>query len=263
MTQEFIHIVLPAGPSPKQLTARAPIKSLGEHYLAFLAMHNNHKEVEKFDTVSFSVLFQFAAIVQGKTNLTKREAQIFAHSLSKTLNMFGVDTSKCMDLVAAMAGYKNWNRIPTETKDKPFPVVSLRYLNEQVVVDISEAKAIIKEYSEDKLKVEADLEFKKKNRKQVLKQIIDGDINIFVDALKNSRKPWLLDKLKEYQLWVDIPMKQVVDMQRAIWKVTEFGCGPSQDLVAMVLGYKDHPKMKQDNTELTVKVLPPLLKFPE
>lgn len=99
---------LPPEPNPERITARAAIRSLGEHYQAFLAMNNlKGYPDEPEHTLRGDRVHDLLLIISTKPGLTIEEAKAYGFRL-KHITQGVVKLTEGYLMVVRALGYSNW-----------------------------------------------------------------------------------------------------------------------------------------------------------
>ncbi|MFT7773339.1 glyoxalase superfamily protein [Roseateles sp.] len=103
------YMVLPAGPTPRILTANAPSRTLHDHFLAFLASNNE----SGFDESAVAQLpggsiGDLMLLVAQRESLSVRSFKDEAKKLRKASGG-ALRHVQCLELLSRLFGYKDWN----------------------------------------------------------------------------------------------------------------------------------------------------------
>lgn len=261
MSGEVIYRQLPAGPAPKALTARAPTPNLREHFLAFLAKNNPGGFEHPPSEAETTFLLGFVAIAQALPHMSKKQVSEMGKAIRQKLDNPSINTNQCYEIVAQMAGYASYRDFTDAlkltndgwvTRVRPF-----NYLGE--ITDAAElteeALGDIRVFQGGKAK-KLDAMLQAKGRGQTLCAMLKrGDLAGLLKEAEGKRLEPIFQTLTATPVGDTIPLNQLRNAGRYLWKRLDIDRRTGSDLVAILIGYENF-------NEILTTVLPESTRVP-
>ena len=109
-------IVLPPEPAPRLFTANAPVRTLHDHFLAFLDANNpNGFDAEVVAQISDNAIGDLMLLVAVNDSLSVHDFKREAKKLKK-LSAGAIGHSHCLELMARLFGYASWHEANCSVK---------------------------------------------------------------------------------------------------------------------------------------------------
>ncbi|HIH2745022.1 TPA: hypothetical protein ACYLN4_000691 [Burkholderia lata] len=103
-------IVLSPQPAPRTVTATVPVRKLLDHFLAFLDANNpDGFDAEIAAQISEDAIGDLMLLAAQTDSLSVSEFKLKAKALN-TLSGGTIGHARCLDLMARLFGYKNWQQ---------------------------------------------------------------------------------------------------------------------------------------------------------